>query len=344
MMEKELTDGTVINPDTGEVMEEQEPQGMRTWGMTLDDLEQQRRDIQEMMDREVLVGPCKHPKHQKCNCTNRFGIHYGYAKFHRDGTPSGKPTLLLPGAQVLALRWRLRPSFHVEREGKFPDHRNFNVSCTLRHIDTNLVVGQGMGSASTYEPKCLTVIERFGPQSIPQHYNPQEKIGCKRAFVCAILYATATGEWFTQDTEDMPWLRGNENGDESQETDVRDDIRDSEALNGPGKAPGKAPEKPPEPRKTETPKTPPEKTAAHTGLENGGNGKRRQGRPTKAETEASADRRDYWLHAFEAAEDADSLADMAAELKQSPDLGTLLPKDLEEVRVAYRVRMEESKK
>lgn len=68
------------------------------------------------------------------------------------GTGS-KPTLLKPGAEKLCTLFRLSPTYSCEviDMGKF--HREYRVTCTLTHIPTAAVWGQGLASCSTMESK-----------------------------------------------------------------------------------------------------------------------------------------------------------------------------------------------
>lgn len=63
-----------------------------------------------------------------------------------------KPTLLKAGAEKLCLTFRLAPSYEVvkTREGQ---HIDIDSTCTLLHIPSGKVFGQGMGSCSTRESK-----------------------------------------------------------------------------------------------------------------------------------------------------------------------------------------------
>lgn len=64
-----------------------------------------------------------------------------------------KPTLMKPGAELLALTFRLAPSFFVERIDLGDGHREYQVKCTLIHIPTSQVIAEGLGSCSTLESK-----------------------------------------------------------------------------------------------------------------------------------------------------------------------------------------------
>lgn len=75
------------------------------------------------------------------------GHHYGVIP----GTE--KPTLLKPGAEKLGLTFRLAPEFIEQVFDMGNDHREYRYKCSLRHIVTGVVVGEGVGSCSTKETK-----------------------------------------------------------------------------------------------------------------------------------------------------------------------------------------------
>lgn len=75
------------------------------------------------------------------------GYHYGVIP----GTE--KPTLLKPGAEKLITTFRLAPLLHVELRDLGNGHREYQVRCTLVHIPTGKVYGEGLGSCSTMETK-----------------------------------------------------------------------------------------------------------------------------------------------------------------------------------------------
>ena len=75
------------------------------------------------------------------------GYHYGVIP----GTE--KPTLLKPGAEKLTTTFRLAPLLHVETRELGNAHREYQVRCTLVHIPTERVYGEGVGSCSTLESR-----------------------------------------------------------------------------------------------------------------------------------------------------------------------------------------------
>lgn len=64
-----------------------------------------------------------------------------------------KPTLLKPGAEKLGMTFRLAPSFDIQIDHMENGHREYRIVCTLSHIDSGKVMGQGVGSGSTLESK-----------------------------------------------------------------------------------------------------------------------------------------------------------------------------------------------
>jgi len=78
----------------------------------------------------------------------KINTHYGVIPGCGD-----KPTLLQPGAQKLCLTFRLAPEFKITVTDLGNDHREYDVSCTMRHISTGAVWGEGVGVCSTKESK-----------------------------------------------------------------------------------------------------------------------------------------------------------------------------------------------
>jgi hypothetical protein len=125
------------------------------------------------------------------------GIHYGYTPIDKQGNTTEKPSLYQPGAQMLNIIFQHAPSYHREVE-RFDDPEIFlfNLDCTLTHYPTGMVVGAGMGGASTGE-------SRYREKNPLQVYNTVMKIGAKRSYVAATVSCVGVSEIFTQDLEDM---------------------------------------------------------------------------------------------------------------------------------------------
>src|SRR3990172_6710405 len=64
-----------------------------------------------------------------------------------------KPTLLKAGAEKLCLTFRLSPTYVVTKTDLGHDHREYEVRCTLTHIPSQRVFGEGVGVCSTMESK-----------------------------------------------------------------------------------------------------------------------------------------------------------------------------------------------
>lgn len=76
------------------------------------------------------------------------GEHYGVIPGCGD-----KPTLLKPGAEKLCTTFRLSPTYEIRKTDLDRGHREYEIVCTLTHIPTGDVFGQGVGSCSTMESK-----------------------------------------------------------------------------------------------------------------------------------------------------------------------------------------------
>lgn len=164
----------------------------------------------------------------------RDGEHYGKIPGCGD-----KPTLLKPGAEKLAMTFRLRPEFAVEVIDLPRGHREVRVVCTLRTANGS-ILGQGVGSCSTMESKYRyrsestgrevpksywaardakllggpefsakkfdgrwVIVHRVESADLADAYNTVLKMSKKRALVDAVITATAASDIFTQDVEDF---------------------------------------------------------------------------------------------------------------------------------------------
>ena len=94
----------------------------------------------------------------------RAVMHKGH---HFDTIPGcgDKPTLLKPGAEVIALTFQFGTAYNVEQTDLGGGHREYSVTCSLIHRPTGGAVGQGIGSCSTRETKYLY---RNSGRSCPQ--------------------------------------------------------------------------------------------------------------------------------------------------------------------------------
>lgn len=153
------------------------------------------------------------------------GTHFGKIP----GTP--KPSLWKPGAEVLCVTFRIAPSYEVE-DLSDSDRIRYRVKCIGTHQGTGIVMGEGMGTASSNEEKyrwrnavCDEEFEQTpedrkrvkwqkGQDGVYQRRqirtepadgeNTVLKMACKRAQVAMALNATAASDIFTQDLEDLP--------------------------------------------------------------------------------------------------------------------------------------------
>lgn len=139
-------------------------------------------------------------------------VHNVLEKVMKKGTHFGtvpgcgsKMVLLKPGADVLAMTFRLVPQFKVEITRLENGHREYDVTCSM-YGPTGELLGQGVGSASTMEKKYRYRRDEKGAkienEDIADVYNTVLKIAKKRAHIDATLTCTACCDLFTQDLID----------------------------------------------------------------------------------------------------------------------------------------------
>ena len=182
------------------------------------------------------------------------GVMHDGEHFGRIPGCGDKPSLLKPGAEKLAMTFRLAPEYDIKVEELGGEHRDYLVVCSLRSLTSREFVGQGVGSCSTKEAKYRfrSGAVEFTGEPVPSEYwdtrkddpagalellggrghstkknpdtgvweivvagekvehdNPADnyntvlKMAQKRAFIAAILSATAASDIFTQDLEDL---------------------------------------------------------------------------------------------------------------------------------------------
>ncbi len=173
-----------------------------------------------------------------------------------------KPSLLQPGAQKLALMFGFAAKYEIEKTIEQNGHREYEVTCELVNRNTNTIVGQGVGVCTTMEGKFRYRSENTGEPVPPEYwdtrdksllggsgysprkvkgqwyihhqvdhdnpadyYNTVKKMAKKRAFVDAVLTATAASDIFTQDIEDMPEVFNS--GEANAETQVQENVQES---------------------------------------------------------------------------------------------------------------------
>ena len=147
--------------------------------------------------------------------------------------------LMQPGAQKLGLAFQLRPEYHESVQDHGSGHRTYDFKVVLIHRGSGQPVGEGVGSCSTLESKYRyrwdstgrVVPQEYweardpeilgGPQFKPRkvqnrwqvfqqvehpdpadYYNTCRKMAKKRAYVDAMITATACSHLFTQDLEE----------------------------------------------------------------------------------------------------------------------------------------------
>lgn len=141
--------------------------------------------------------------HQILEKVMRNGTHYGTVP-----GCGNKMVLLKPGADLLAMTFRLVPQFKVEQTDLPDGHREFDVTCSMFNPAGELL-GQGVGSASTMEKKYRYRWDGSGKDrkqvenpDIADVYNTVLKMAKKRAHVDATLTVTGAADLFTQDLID----------------------------------------------------------------------------------------------------------------------------------------------
>jgi hypothetical protein len=82
-----------------------------------------------------------------------YGVIPGTERKDKDGKDISKPSLLQPGAQKLCMTFRLVPRYDVEETILPGGHLDVRTKTTLTHIETERIVGSGVGSCSTLEAK-----------------------------------------------------------------------------------------------------------------------------------------------------------------------------------------------
>jgi len=81
------------------------------------------------------------------NCMKE-GTHYGKIEGCGD-----KPTLLLPGMEVLCSIFNIAPDYEVSITDMGNGHREYMVTCKIHNIKNEKFLGSGIGSCSTMESK-----------------------------------------------------------------------------------------------------------------------------------------------------------------------------------------------
>jgi hypothetical protein len=146
-------------------------------------------------------------------------IHYGVIPGTGD-----KPTLYKQGAEVLCMAFRVADSYQVE-DLSTADVVRYRVTCVGTHQTTGIVLGTGMGEASSAEekykwrkafddefnatPENLRRIKKGKYTTKQVRTEPADlantilKMANKRAKIAMTINVTACGDMFGQDLEDM---------------------------------------------------------------------------------------------------------------------------------------------
>jgi hypothetical protein len=138
-------------------------------------------------------------------------VHEILSKIMKDGTHYGvvkgcgpKKVLLKPGADLLAMTFRLAPEYRVDRRQLGGEHVEYEVTCVMFGPD-GAKIGEGVGSASTMESKYRyrwnDGVKVENPD-IADVYNTVLKMAKKRAHIDATLTCTGASDMFTQDLID----------------------------------------------------------------------------------------------------------------------------------------------
>lgn len=188
------------------------------------------------------------------------GVHYGKIP------GVDKPSLFKPGAEVLANTFRLAPSYPEVFDLSGEGYYRYRITCRLTHQTSGTVMGDGMGACSSLEEKykwrkaiCDEEFDetpenkkrvKFARGKNNSFYKAKQirtepadidntvlKMGCKRAFVAAMLNVTAASDIFSQDIEDLP-AELRDTDDEQEEPGKQGQQQSTQ---------GKKPEKPPYP-------------------------------------------------------------------------------------------------
>lgn len=161
--------------------------------------------VQEAVMSLKQIGDRVNLVHQVLDRVMKKGTHFGTVSGCGD-----KMVLLKPGADVLAMTFRLVPQYMVNRTDLPNGHREYDVTCTMHGHDGGML-GQGVGSCSTMEKKYRYRKDSRGQkvenEDIADVYNTVLKMAKKRAHVDATLTVTGAADLFTQDLiedEDEP--------------------------------------------------------------------------------------------------------------------------------------------
>jgi hypothetical protein len=137
----------------------------------------------------------------------KSGLDYGQIP----GTKGGRPSLLQPGAEKIALMLGITVKHDITTRELNGGHREVTVVSHAISRKTEKEIGDGIGSCSTMESKYRYRSkyingqkQRFENTDIADVYNTVAKMAEKRADIDCIKRVSGASEFFTQDVEDMP--------------------------------------------------------------------------------------------------------------------------------------------
>jgi len=129
-----------------------------------------------------------------------------------------KPTLLKPGGELLCQIFKLangKPEMVFANEDFLNGLFSYTIGVPILSRETGEVVSYGIGAANSQEIKYKyrymkqegTEKEKMLNPEPADNQNTLIKMASKRAFIDGVLKATGASRMFTQDAEDMPWLK-----------------------------------------------------------------------------------------------------------------------------------------
>lgn len=161
-------------------------------GMTTDEILWQKKRVAELMTKVL-----------------KDNEHYGIIP----GTK--KKTLYKSGAEVIALTFGIHPEMDIRKTDLPNGHREYEVTCKMFRNSDGMALASGVGSCSSMESKYRwRTAKKFNPETKKQEefkvenpniedlFNTVLKMAKKRAFVDAVITATAASDFVTQDLED----------------------------------------------------------------------------------------------------------------------------------------------
>jgi len=113
-----------------------------------------------------------------------------------------KPSLFKPGAEKLSMTFRFAPAYRITKTDLGGGHREYEVVCTLTHINSGIQVAEGVGSCSTMEGKYRY---RGGEKEGTGQPIPKEFWNLKNAGKTLEALALIGGEGFAAGKIDGRW-------------------------------------------------------------------------------------------------------------------------------------------